>query len=552
MNETYNAVGFTKYKCFESVNAKIDLNSNLSLIIGRNNSGKSSLIDVIEEAYDPSKHHSVNDLYYVVKLTDEHIKTGFTRGCYGDGVIGDHYLYGQKFIGQELSIIKCDSRLCASAEFSKIPIDIGRRCWNTVANSYRSGFPNYNVFRINADRDIVPEVEYDSVIVNSNGIGATNIVRRFINEEGLDEGVVEQTLLCELNKIMSPDATFSQIRVQQIAPSSKDGQKKWEIFLEEKKGRFALSKSGSGLKTIILILINLYIVSRILENSGKNIVFAFEEVENNLHPALQHRLFEYLYNYSIENDFRIFITTHSHVAINTYYGKPGVAIYHVTKNSGISSFVRIENDDRKLSILDDLGVKASDIFQANGIIWVEGPSDRIYIKKWIEVFTPNDVLEGRDYQFAYYGGRSLNHYTCSQQDDGLCDLINVLKTNRNALIVMDSDKKFKGAKINKTKKRVQDEFESSGFYCWITKGKEIENYISKEPLNMAFKAALNQVEQFDHFSDYIKSCDKSFESHKVEFARKISEYITDENSGGVLDVKEKVNQLYNEIKKWQL
>ena len=32
-------------------------------------------------------------------------------------------------------------------------------------------------------------------------------------------------------------------------------------------------------------------------------------------------------------------------------------------------------------VLDDLGAKASDIFQSNGIIWVEGPSDRIYIKK---------------------------------------------------------------------------------------------------------------------------------------------------------------------------
>ena len=33
-------------------------------------------------------------------------------------------------------------------------------------------------------------------------------------------------------------------------------------------------------------------------------------------------------------------------------------------------------------LVDDLGIKASDILQSNGIIWVEGPSDRIYINKF--------------------------------------------------------------------------------------------------------------------------------------------------------------------------
>ena len=33
-------------------------------------------------------------------------------------------------------------------------------------------------------------------------------------------------------------------------------------------------------------------------------------------------------------------------------------------------------------MLNDLDVRASDLLQSNGIIWVEGPSDRIYIKRW--------------------------------------------------------------------------------------------------------------------------------------------------------------------------
>lgn len=180
---------------------------------------------------------------------------------------------------------------------------------------------------------------------------------------------------------MGPDATFSGIRIQQIKSSStnSDEPRNWEVFLEEEDNRYALSKSGSGLKTILLILINLYIIPDVIENSGREAIFAFEEIENNLHPALQHRLFEYLYDYSINHNKRFFITTHSHVAINAFFGRKGVSIYHVMKTKGSSSIEKIESNQRKINILDDLGVKASDIFQASGIIWVEGPSDRIYI-----------------------------------------------------------------------------------------------------------------------------------------------------------------------------
>lgn len=57
---------------------------------------------------------------------------------------------------------------------------------------------------------------------------------------------------------MAPDSTFRNIRVQEIDAGDAV---QWEIFLEEANGnRFALSKSGSGLKTTVLMLINLYIL----------------------------------------------------------------------------------------------------------------------------------------------------------------------------------------------------------------------------------------------------------------------------------------------------
>ena len=50
-----------------------------------------------------------------------------------------------------------------------------------------------------------------------------------------------------------------------------------------------VSHTGSGIKTILLVLVFLYLVPRIERRTLADYVFGFEELENNLHPALQRR-----------------------------------------------------------------------------------------------------------------------------------------------------------------------------------------------------------------------------------------------------------------------
>lgn len=549
--EWLKTVAFSEYKSIKAHKdtINIDMDSNVSLIIGRNNSGKSSLIDVIEKAFNSEMEIEVSDLSFGVKLDIQHILKGF-RGIQTTGgvIIGNNAQY---YIGRRLFIERKKNQFCtADYQEPEMKDAMENPKWDEVAKSFAFDLSQYRVLRINADRDIVPECETDLESVEKNGEGATNIVRKFLNYDKYDESIVEQTILRELNIIMQPDAFFSSIRIQQIDSSGDDKSMMWEIFLQEDGERFALSKCGSGLKTILLILINLYLLPNKSHHSIKKTIFAFEEVENNLHPDLQRRLFQYLYDYARREDTRVILTTHSHVAINSYYGKPGVSLYHITKNDGVSSVKKIDNDEKKLNILDDIGVKASDLFQANGIIWVEGPSDRVYIKRWLEVFGKADITEGIDYQFAYYGGRLLAHYTSNEKEEKIDGLINVLKINRHVAIVIDSDRNKKGGRINDTKIRIRDEFKTINSFCWITAGREIENYLSADAVNRVHNKTLSQIGQYDHFPDYIRSCDSSFESHKVDSARKYVEYITEENSCDVLDLKEKITILYEQIKTW--
>ena len=66
---------------------------------------------------------------------------------------------------------------------------------------------------------------------------------------------------------MAPESVFTNIRIQEIQHG--DEENTWEVFLEEGGKRFALSKSGSGLKTVILILINLYIIPNLSKYKNK-------------------------------------------------------------------------------------------------------------------------------------------------------------------------------------------------------------------------------------------------------------------------------------------
>ena len=222
-------------------------------------------------------------------------------------------------------------------------------------------------------------------------------------------------------------------------------------------------------------------------------------------------------------------------------------MYRVTKKNNISKVSKIDNYIDKIEILDTLGVKASDIFQSNGIIWVEGPSDRIYIKRWLEVFCGCKYEEGKHYQFMYYGGRMLSHYTTEEEKD----LINILTTNRNAAIVMDSDKRNQQAQVNETKKRIVSEFEKFNMFSWITMGREIENYLPVDAINGLFDCeSNNQCGKYESFSEYIKDKSKNFNFQKVKFSQDIRDFITLENSRSILDLEKQIKLLYSEIQSW--
>lgn len=509
------------YKCFTDIH--IDNIKPINIIIGKNNIGKSSVLDIVEGIYG-SRIINMNTKIILTKEMDEDvISRVFQKNTSGGTIGGNHYEFGKKYIGQDISFIqKSDSSNQIPDDFEKYnphltinQIDY----WSRVAFSIE--IDQKVTKRILAERNIFPEDNDDNMIVDSNGNGITRFITNFLNRSKYNENLVKNDLLQNLNKIMGDDANFTEIVTQQI--DSAEGTK-WEIYLrEEGKGRIPLSESGSGLKTILMVIVFTILIPNVEHKKISQYIFLFEELENNLHPSLQRRLLKYIENLT-EDGAIFFLTTHSNVTLDAYQNSDITNIIHLQKEDSQVKLINITNKIQKNTILNDLGIKASDLLQSNGIIWVEGPSDRVYINNWIKIHKKTNIVEGKDYQCVFYGGRLLSNLSLEDENE----LVNLMSVNRNAIIVLDSDKKGKNTPLNKTKKRIIEEAKKQGILVWVTKGREIENYIPELLVKKKYnkensKCSFGQFQNIEEFIDKLKKGEgNKFLRDKINFAKDIT------------------------------
>lgn len=236
------------------------------------------------------------------------------------------------------------------------------------------------------------------------------------------------------------------------------------------KPQLEIYNLGDGLQTIITVLFPIFI-----GKDSERLIF-IEEPEVHLHPLWQSKLLRALKQ--IPNQ-QYFITTHSNVLIND----PETKLFFVKQENESMSVKNIKLDTDKLLLIQELGYKQSDLLQANYILWVEGPSDKIYLKYWLEKLAPH-LVEGINYVILFFGGSSYKHLL---HESEVLDLSFIKTINQNFGIVLDSDKDSKKALLKKDKKNIEKHFVENNLFCWITEYREIENYISLDDFIDAVK-----------------------------------------------------------------
>jgi len=266
---------------------------------------------------------------------------------------------------------------------------------------------------------------------------------------------------------------------------------------------------GTGIHEVVILAA----VATVLENH----LLCIEEPEIHLHPLLQRKLLVYLVNVTSNN---YLVATHSAHLIDA---STGALVIHAKRDDGWTSLVSATNSEARVAICQDLGYRASDLLQTNAVIWVEGPSDRVYLRHWLALGDPS-LIEGVHYSIMFYGGRLLSHLTA--QDDEVTEFINLRRINHNMAILIDCDKTKSGDRLNHTKKRVLEEMGAKPGYAWVTEGREVENYVNSDVLLEAVRdchpgaVRLQHTGQYDHALTYIdKKSVVNSRVDKVQVAR---------------------------------
>jgi len=267
------------------------------------------------------------------------------------------------------------------------------------------------------------------------------------------------------------------------------------VYIEGEKDSKKLYDLGDGIQALIILMYKIFMA----EN---NSFIYIDEPELNLHPGMQRLFLDQITSNKVLRDKKItyIITTHSNHFLDLTIEKDCVSIYSFSSKNIINQekqFVikNVNRGDNKL--LQDLGVNNSSVFMANCSIWVEGISDRNYIKAFLKSYRdflykddPKKFInlkEDIDFAFFEYAGSNIDHYIFEneieiKQENLVINDIKALALSNRIFLLADSDaviktkSKQKFERLKKLESIKSDNFKPK--IIWDVR--EIENLLTNE------------------------------------------------------------------------
>lgn len=283
-----------------------DTISNFNILVGQNNIGKSTLLQALDMLVNKEESQvgltNQTKIQFTFIPTEDDIRRVFSANTSGGYIGGNYFEFGSQFIGKKITFNYSPINTIGEEQIHLLKIEsasteLMQKCQNVeqfvdLGTNYLSKLQYQKIIKLSADRNLIPEPQSSNKIVKEDGQGATNLLRQYLNVGSLPNEIVEIEMLNALNLIMRPENQFERIMCQEIEPTGRDVTT-WEIMLLNENGKIPISSSGSGLRTILLVLIKLLLEVRergVRVNESKpevdGFVFVFEELENNLHPTI--------------------------------------------------------------------------------------------------------------------------------------------------------------------------------------------------------------------------------------------------------------------------
>jgi len=368
------------YRSLKNINLK-DI-GNLIILIGKNGSGKSNILESLElfftdlnliemepRQYPPTTwHDKMNwnpiDFQVTIEFTEEEsieiIGKDFYDTLQTKGWIGNNILFIHRVLNR-------DGWTNEKIEYSKV-ISISRGIVEPKPAKDGTAY-------------VIKKEVLDSILVKFNKKlkNSFELVKSIRESAERPSEKARPTILDPESRDLLTKLGVSQDRNEEM---------EWEEFmnrfesisgkhlqvrtaLEVKIGDLALpiEFSGSGDQELMIIMRHFL---------NKKPFFGIEEPETRLHNAYTRRLHSYFREMSKES--QIFIATHSPIFIDKSYLSDTLYVFLKGKETIVK---RVDDEDLK-EILLDLGIQPSDILLANKILLVEGVTEEFLFPRIAE------------------------------------------------------------------------------------------------------------------------------------------------------------------------
>ena len=303
--------------------------------------------------------------------------------------------------------------------------------------------------------------------------------------------------------------------------------------------QFPIYQLGDGLQNLIICTFNIL-------TEKDRCLFFIEEPDMLMHPSLQRSFLEILSEF---DQHQYFITSHSNHFLDMTLDFANISVFHFSK---IEDENKIEADkpsfkvevasaqDRR--ILMNLGVQNSSVFLSNATIWVEGITDRLYLraymKKYIEELENSDDEKNKNeakklknfredyhYSFVEYQGSNLTHWSFDPDEEDI-EKIKSSYVCANSFLIADGDVATKGDRVDiYTKMLGDDKF-------LILNVKEIENLM---PLEVLQKLVEKKFKKYNVNTNEIKY--KDYTKKNVQIGKYLDSLLSLEKGKAVFAEK---------------
>lgn len=242
------------------------------------------------------------------------------------------------------------------------------------------------------------------------------------------------------------------------------------------KEEYPIYELGDGIQAIIILTYPLFF------RQGEPLNICIEEPDLFLHPGFQRVFIQTLCDPKFKS-FQFFFTTHSNHFLDMTLDFKDISVYCFSKlDQDKFEIENVSNANDK--VLEEIGVRNSSVFLSNCTIWVEGITDRIYIRKYLELYLKSNkalspVLEDVHYSYVEYGGGNITHWSFLDDADSEHPNINVERLCGKIFLVADKDgTTSKGTDAKSLRIAALKDELGNRFYC--LECREIENLLTKE------------------------------------------------------------------------